>query len=74
MSDPFLLSAQFTRNDKVLICYIDYIISKGVSMATVTFDTLKFVERLKAGGVPRNKQKQRRKPLFLPFLKQWICN
>jgi len=24
----------------------------GYGMATVTFDTLKFVERLKAGGVP----------------------
>ena len=34
-----------------------YFLKVLVSMATVTFDTLKFVERLKAGGVPEEQAK-----------------
>ena len=41
-------------------------------MATITFDTLKFVEGLKAGGVPEAQAKAEAEALGLLFLKQWI--
>ncbi len=36
-------------------------------MATVTFDTLKFVERLKAGGVPEEQAKAEAEALVSAF-------
>jgi hypothetical protein len=36
-------------------------------MATITFDTLKFVERLKAGGVPEEQAKAEAEALVTAF-------
>ena len=36
-------------------------------MATITFDTLKFVERLRAGGVPEEQAKAEAEALVIAF-------
>ncbi|MDD5579514.1 MAG: hypothetical protein PHY16_09575 [Methylobacter sp.] len=36
-------------------------------MSTITFDTLKFVERLKAGGVPEEQAKAKAETLVTAF-------
>ena len=36
-------------------------------MATVTFDTLKFVEKLKAGGVPEEQARAKAEALVMAF-------
>ena len=41
--------------------------SRGFVMATITFDTLKFVEKLRAGGVPEEQAKAEAEALVIAF-------
>ena len=43
-------------------------------MATITFDTLKFVERLKAGGVPEDQAKAEAEALVAAFSETMILS